>query len=349
MSELWKPIENFENNYKISSYGNIQNIKTGKILKPCNKGGYFNISIIDNNKIKKCFYVHRLVANAFIENPENKKEVNHKDKNKINNNVNNLEWNTRIENSNHRCKNLLIKTNKNKVVLRLDNKTGDILEKYNSIKEAGIWAFNNNFTKTPHNGRNAIGNNITGLSLNAYGFKWVLEEIEEIENEIWKNIKINNDEILQNTNYQVSNLGRYKNYTGKIIENYKITECKKYIRVIIKNKTYYLHRLIALTFLENPENKEQVNHIDGNKLNNCVNNLEWVTNKENQIHKFKSGLGNNFTRKITQFDLYGNKIKDFNSIISASKELNICKNNIWGVLNKYTKTTKGFIFKYLDE
>jgi hypothetical protein len=57
----------------------------------------------------------------------------------------------------------------------------------------------------------------------------------------------------------------------------------------------------------------------------------------NQIHKFQIGLGNNFTRKITQYDLEMNKIKDFDSIVGASKELNIGKQTIRGVLNGYRK------------
>ena len=75
-----------------------------------------------------------------------------------------------------------------------------------------------------------------------------------------------------------------------------------YIRVYIYNKTFALHMLIALTFLDNPENKEQVNHKHENKLNNNISNLEFVTNKENQIHKM--GLGNNHTRKIYGLNFY---------------------------------------------
>lgn len=132
------------------------------------------------------------------------------------------------------------------------------------------------------------------------------------------------------------------------MDNYKVND-NGYIRVYIQNKTYTLHRLVAITFIENLENKKQVNHIDGNKLNNTISNLELVTNKENQIHKFQIGLGNNFTRKITQYDLQMNKIKDFNSITEAGKELNIGKSNITGVLNNYRKTAGGFIFKYLED
>ena len=79
--EEWKSIEEFPN-YKISSLGNVKNIITGKVLKNSIKGGYYYIGLTNEN-CKKSFLVHRLVALAFIENPENKSDVNHKDKNKL--------------------------------------------------------------------------------------------------------------------------------------------------------------------------------------------------------------------------------------------------------------------------
>ena len=343
--EEWKSIIEFPN-YEVSSLGNVKNIKTGKVLKNCVKGGYYHISLTNEN-YRKSLLVHRLVALAFIENPENKSDVNHKDKNKLNICVSNLEFMTRQENNIHRCKGMKITCNKNKEVLRIDKNTNEILEKYNSIELAGTWAFNNGYTKTIHNGRNSIGNCLNGLSKITYNFKWEYENKNyDLENEIWKQVILENDDISDKV-YFVSNLGRFKNSSGIIMDNYKVND-NGYIRVYIYNKTFALHRLIALAFLDNPENKEQVNHIDGIKLNNSVENLEWVTNIENQIHKFKIGLGNNFTRKITQFDLEMNKIKNFNSIIGASKELNIGKSNISGVLTNYRKSAGGFIFKYLD-
>ena len=340
MEEIWKPIDQFPN-YNVSNLGNIKNIITNKPLKSVCKDGYCNISLV-NDKIQKTLKVHRLVALAFIENPENKSDVNHKDKNKINNHVSNLEWMTRKENNIHRCKDLIITTNKNKPIYRIDKNTNEILETYNSIEDAATWAFNNELTKNTHNGRNAIGNCITGLSKISYGFKWILEPcIDCLEGEIWKQVP--------NTikTYWVSNLGRFKNSSGIILVNSKLTP-GGYNVVGIDKVTYRLHRIVALTFIENPENKEQVNHIDGDKINNAVNNLEWVTNQENQIHKFKTGLGNNYTRKIGQYDLENNLLKEFTSIVGAAKELNIGKSNIRGILSNYRKTAGGFIFKYLD-
>jgi hypothetical protein len=315
-------------------------------MKSSSQCGYFGISLV-NIFGRKNFKIHRLVALAFIPNPENKTDVNHMDKNKHNNNISNLEWNTRAENNIHSKLNVIITTNKNKPIYRIDKNSSEILEKYNSIELAAEWIFSLGLTKTTHNGRNAIGNVISGLSNTAYGFRWELENTNQnLGDEIWKQVIIENI-INCEKEYFVSSLGRFKNNSGIIMDNYKVNE-NGYIRVFIYNKTYTLHRLIAFAFLENSENKEQVNHIDGNKLNNCVNNLEWVTNQENQIHKFKIGLGNNYTRKITQYDLEMNKIKDFNSIVEASKTLNIGKSNIRGVLTNYRKTAGGFIFKYLE-
>lgn len=343
MEEIWRPTQDYPN-YEVSNTGLVRNLKTNRMMKLNNKGGYQEISLRNNIK-RTSFKVHRLVAIAFIDNPLNKSDVNHKDKNKLNNHVDNLEWVTRQENNIHRCKDITITNNRNKNVCRIDINTGEELETYNSIQDAAKWAIENKLSSNEHNARNAIGNAITGLSSTSYGFKWKhITELDVLDGEIWKEISIN---IVGKPNYWVSNLGRFRNDKGIIMINQKNNE-NGYVRITIGLKTYLLHRLIALTFIENPENKEQVNHIDGNKLNNKLDNLEWVTNKENQLHKHQIGLGNNFTRRIIQYDLDENKIQEFESIVLASKVLGIGKSNIRGVLVKYRKTAGGFIFKYAD-
>ncbi len=345
--EEWRDITDFPN-YSVSHLGNVKNNKTNKALKATLKGGYYNIMLI-NNQFRKSFKVHRLVALDFIPNPENKSDVNHKDKNKLNNNIDNLEWMTRKENNQHRTIGLVYKSNKNKPIIRL-NLNYDILENYNSIEHAGEWVFENKLTKSSHNGRNAIGNCVNGLSNTAYGFRWKYVDNSLLYEE-WREInfkKIFDDNCELDKKYFVSNLGRFKNSYGTIMNNYKVND-NGYIRVYIHKKTFALHRLVALTFIDNPENKEQVNHIDGNKINNEVSNLEWCSNSENQKHKFEIGLGNNFTRKVIQYDLNGNLVKEYDSISLAAKEMNVSKSTIRGVLIGKRKTSAGFIWKYYED
>ena len=91
MCEVFKPIEGYEDLYEVSNEGRVRNKTTGRILKPFSAKGYLKVNLCKDG-ISKFKSIHRLVANAFIPNPLNLPEVNHIDENKLNNNVDNLEW-----------------------------------------------------------------------------------------------------------------------------------------------------------------------------------------------------------------------------------------------------------------
>lgn len=99
--ELWNPIDGYSN-YEVSSFGRVRsNYKNGKtkILKPqISTTGYYTVNL-SKSGIAKTFTVHRLVTNAFVQNPENKQCVDHKNNNRLDNNVNNLRWSTKQENN----------------------------------------------------------------------------------------------------------------------------------------------------------------------------------------------------------------------------------------------------------
>lgn len=161
--------------------------------------------------------------------------------------------------------------------------------------------------------------------------------------EIWKDIK--GYEGL----YQVSNLGRIKSLqritVGKKYGIHKLKEkilkegkCGKYNIVILrkngKNKTLYVHRLVAKTFINNSNNYPEINHKDGNTTNNNKENLEWCNRSYNIKHSYTvlkrkksiQGLNKyveNHKRKVNQYDLNDNFIKTWGSISDAEKFLNI--------------------------
>lgn len=109
MREIWKDIEGFEGLYQVSNLGNVKSLcwnhtRRSKLLNPYSHGGgYKRVHLFKDHQHYKVF-VHRLVAEAFLPNPENKPVVNHKDGNKSNNHVKNLEWATIKENTHHAIK-----------------------------------------------------------------------------------------------------------------------------------------------------------------------------------------------------------------------------------------------------
>jgi hypothetical protein len=340
-TEEWRNIDDYEN-YEVSSFGNIRNKNTGRVLKAAKKGGYYCVGLSKGKT--KTFNIHRLLSKAFIPNPKNKTQINHKDKNGLNNNLNNLEWATNKENSIHRSNGVKQTTNQNLEIYRIDLNTNEILEKYNSIEDAAKWVIDQKLTLNLNSARGCISSCIREVTKSSYGFKWKKIEQNKLENEEWREINIHGKNV---SNYFVSSLGRFKNKKGVIMKDYK-PHHSGYIYLRVNTQKYALHRLVAQTFIPNLENKPYVNHIDGNKINNCINNLEWVTCAENNLYNYKIGLNKGHKRKIIQYDLEMNEIKKFDTIKEASKELNICYSSIKAVLYKKQNKAGNYIFKYLD-
>lgn len=164
-------------------------------------------------------------------------------------------------------------------------------------------------------------------------------------------------------NYKINNLGQvFSNYKYKTaIPCNTWREVKPvldkgtgyYLVTLVNNgvrKNQYIHRLLAQNFIPNSLNKPQVNHIDGNKQNNALSNLEWVTAKENSRHAVDIGLCDERRKKqevaIIQYDLQGNTVAEHVSIHEAGRTTGIAWQNISKVVRGIRKTAGGYHWSY---
>ena len=148
--------------------------------------------------------------------------------------------------------------------------------------------------------------------------------------------------------YMVSNIGRVKSkdrirengkgaylHKGRILKQTNTSTGYKSVKLCLdgKDKTFKVHRLVAIAFIPNTDNKPFINHIDGNPLNNTLDNLEWVTNRENIIHAIESGLRKTFdVAEDVISDMYINKSMSIKQIADYFKVSRSC---IEKVLRKY--------------
>ena len=161
-NEKWKDIEGYEGVYQISNKGRVVSFhKEPKMMKLYkNRNGYLTVLLCKNGKVER-FYISRLVAKAFIENPLNKKEVNHKNGDKLNNYDFNLEWNTHQENMSHaRITGLF---NDIKPVCQVERGTGKIIKNHTSMAHA---------SKATNTHQGDISKCCNGKRHTAGGYKW---------------------------------------------------------------------------------------------------------------------------------------------------------------------------------
>lgn len=170
--------------------------------------------------------------------------------------------------------------------------------------------------------------------------------------EIWKDISGYEDM------YQISNFGNLRaiksSSSGEkscFIKTPTLTH-KGYENISLykngKRNFFRIHRLVAEYFIDNPNNYPQVNHIDGNKSNNRVDNLEWCNNSQNMKHAYDNGLCSR-AKPILQFDKNGNFIKKWKTISDIYKQFGKIDNGcISAVCNKKRKSAYGYIWKYAE-
>jgi hypothetical protein len=325
--EEWKEIPSCVG-YEASTLGRVRNKKTGRVLKGTMVNGYIKVAII------KPILIHRLIAETWIPNTENKPTVNHISGIKTDNNINNLQWATYKEQSKHiKENNLRNNFCSQKIKIIQYDLNGVFLREFNTLREVATFLGINkqvkNITRKIKNGKNI-----------AFGYIW--EEIKEsdLEGEIWKQM----NEI--HKKYYISNYGRVKSNNGRILKSYD--RCG-YENIVLNKKKLAIHRLVALYFIPNLENKEMVNHKNGIKNDNNSNNLEWVSRIENVKHAMENNLIK--TKNILHYDINGIILNIYKSSEEVSKIFNIERGLIVEMCNGnyYFNHKLDFMFKYIDE
>lgn len=265
---LWKTINNYDN-YSVSNTGDIKNNTTNRILKHYIRNGYKSVSLCKNNK-KKTHNIHNIVAEHFLIKPNDKNYVvNHKNENKLDNNIDNLEYITYRDNTIY---SMNIKRTKNTDTYNISEFTD--IPNYNNYK----------------------------VSKNGEIYSKIIKRLSRIT-------------ILPNGYHKIklkADNGIYKDL--------------------------YIHVLVAITYLNYipSANNYVINHIDGNKGNNNLDNLEIVTQKDNMKHSIKINNHKIFRRGVYYVD-ENNGIVEYNSAKEASIKTNIDNSSILKSCKSYYK------------
>lgn len=343
---IWKTLEGYSK-YTISENADIKNINSNKLVKGSIQE-YRQVKLYPDDETQKAKYlrVHIIIAKLFCENPNNYNIVNHKDGNKLNNIASNLEWTTTKENSRQSVIMGTTKPVNKRQVKRICPTTNEI-----TIYESITDAFNDNKDKLKYD--TYIISVCSGKQKTAGGYGWEYLVKNTISDEPSDGKIIKDYE-----NYMITKNGEVYNIKRKVYLNpstnnagYKVIDLHsetydenntyEYSRERnAKRKKFRVHQLVATYFIDNPENKKEVNHKDKNRENNNVENLEWVTTAENLQHAHN--------KSIIQYDINGIFIEQHKSSVSASEKTGINVKNISCGLRKNIKSG-GYVWKYANE
>lgn len=286
IKEEWKDIKGYEGLYQVSNRGRVKSTRNNIILKPSiNNNGYYWVDLL-NHGDRVHATIHRLVAMTFIPNPHDYPQVNHKDENKANNCVSNLEWCTAQYNHdygtrNERATKHLADFN-SILVVQLDNnyKLINVWKSASSVNIQGI--------EHQH-----IAECCSGKIRTYKGYHWLYKK----DYDLWIKSK-GNQEIWQPLkgfdNYLISNFGNIETIDGNTISSYSQQNSYQLLVKLSRNgheHSYKIDELVALTFIPNADTFKGIEHINGRYFDNRVINLKEDINVRNNWHNSSISKG----------------------------------------------------------
>ena len=315
--------------YQISSAGRVRGLRGSLIKQMVDPRGYTTVSMTVGAKVKQ-LRVHRLVAQAFLPNPDNKRTVNHRNWDPADNRLENLEWATHREQAAH-SRHAPTRRSQPVLQLTLDD---EVLRSYPSTLAASKVVAPNAVGGGP---LQAIRKCVRGIRPTALGFKWKL--VAHDTSLEWRSIP-------ECEGYFVSCTGIIR--LGVKVLNQKMS-AQGYWKVTVrrngKQGHAMVHRLVAEAFLVKPEDATIVDHLDGNKTHNAVTNLDWCTPAENSRRAIANGLRKS-VRPVIASNADGGETR-YPSSGAAGDALGIPGISIWKLCKGLTTyNTSGMNFRY---
>lgn len=318
--------------YIVSTYGRVFNHSLGKELKGyIDNGGYKRVTIKASDKSKYTRTIHRLVGLTFLPKMEQgDMTIDHIDRNKLNNNINNLRWATKSEQAYNRQR----KKTKARAVLQYDI-SGVFIKEWQSAEDVSLTL---NIPKSTiryccNKNKPSIGN---------FLWKYKIEAFNEI-----KAVNLPDyEEIFATDTGCIIGKSGYPKYGSNL---------DGYLSIAIKRKSdekyciKLVHRLVALAFI-GPDNGLIVNHKNGIKTDNRPENLEYVTFQENVVHAFSIRLIKRQCKSVIRICPVTGKITGYyESTAKAGMENNIGGGNITNVCKGVRNTSGGHRWAYADD